>query len=445
MNLNTMMLKRKEEKGPIRVGVIGAGKFASMFFTQTLTSPGIHIVGIADIRPDAARASLKRTGWNEERYGAASLEDALKTGKTAVIDDSAKLFSCEPIEVVLEITGNPHVGAVHAVKAIESGKHIVMVNVEADCIIGPILHKMAKKAGVHVSMAYGDQPALICEEVDWARACGFEVIAAGKGTKYLPEYHYSTPDTIWDYYGFTKEQLAQGDYNPKMFNSFLDGTKSAIEMTAVSNATGLSAPEDGLLFTPCGADQLPDLLIPQADGGVMPKPGMVEVISSLNRDGANVDRDLRFGIYVTFLAQTEYAGRCFAEYGMRTDKSGRYSCLYRPSHLIGLELGISIASIVLRDEPTGYSKDFNADVATVAKKDLKAGDILDGEGGFTVWGKCITAKRSLDIGALPLGLALDAKMKNNIKKDGIIRWTDVELDESQPVVKLRKQMEKDFR
>ena len=136
--------------------------------------------------------------------------------------------------------------------------------------------------------------------VDWARACGFTVVAAGKGTKYLPVYHHSTPDTVWSHYGFTEEQLAQGDFNAKMFNSFLDGTKSAIEMAAVANATGLVPPEDGLRFPPCGADDLPRILKPRAAGGLLDEAGQVEVVSSLERDGRPVYRDLRWGVFVTF-------------------------------------------------------------------------------------------------------------------------------------------------
>ena len=444
MNLYTMMQKRKEEKGPIRVGVIGAGKFSSMFLTEAVNSPAIHVVGVADIRPDNARASLKRTGWKEEQYSAPSLEDALKTGKTAVIEDSAKLFACGPIEVILEITGNPHVGVKHALWAIENGKHIVMVNVEADSMVGPYLSRLAEKAGVIISMAYGDQPALVCEQVDWCRSIGMQVTAAGKGTKYLPEYHYSTPDTIWDYYGFTKEQLAKGDFNPKMFNSFLDGTKSAIEMVAIANGTGLRCPDDGLSFPGVGCDELAEKLIPKSAGGLLDKDGVVEVISSLHHDGRPVERDLRFGVYVTFKARTEYAGRCFAEYGMKTDKSGMYSCLYRPSHLIGLELNVSIASIVLRGEATGRSLCWNGDVASVAKKDLKPGEMLDGEGGYTVWGKCIPAKKSVGLGVLPLGLAFNAKVNKEIKKGELIRWQDVETDENEHAVKIRKAFEKEF-
>jgi predicted homoserine dehydrogenase-like protein len=237
--------------------------------------------------------------------------------------------------------------------------------VEADCMIGPALAERARRAGVVYSMASGDQPALICELVDWCRTVGFELVAAGKGTKYLPEYHASTPDTVWTHYGFTDEQLASGDFNPKMFNSFLDGTKSAIEMAAVANGTGLRPQDEGLLFPPAGIDDLPSVLRPATDGGSLTRKGTVEIASSLNRDGTEVERDLRWGVYVTFEARTEYAVQCFAEYGVHTDSTGRYASLYRPYHMIGLELGVSIASAVTRGEPTGAPTGFRGDVTSV--------------------------------------------------------------------------------
>ena len=203
---------------------------------------------------------------------------------------------------MVEATGDAVAGAAHALAAIEAGKHVVMVNVEADVLCGPALARRAAERGVVYSLAYGDQPALIAEQVDWARACGLEVIAAGKGTKYLPAFHRSTPDTVWGHYGITPERAAAGGMNPKMFNSFLDGTKSAIEMAAVANACELGVPEDGLTFPPCGVDDLPFVLRPAEAGGQLERPGMVEVVSSLERDGRPVHRDLRWGVYVVFAA-----------------------------------------------------------------------------------------------------------------------------------------------
>lgn len=444
MNLYSLLQKRTESAGPIRVGVIGAGKFSSMFLTQAEHSPGFHVVGVADIDVPKAREALRRTGWAEERFAASSLDDAVRNGGTHVLDSSHDLITHPAVEVILEITGNPIVGTSHALKAIENGKHVIMVNVEADCMVGPILQRRAEQAGVIYSMAYGDQPALICELVDWCRTVGFDVVAAGKGTKYLPEYNYSTPDTVWDYYGFTAEQLASGDYNPKMFNSFLDGTKSAIEMAAVANGTGLIPQDEGLNFTPVGVDDLSQMLKEREKGGTLSKRGTVELISSLNRDGTEVERDLRWGVYVTFEAMTDYAVQCFAEYGVKTDDSGRYGSLYRPYHMIGLELGVSIASAVLRGEATGSPTGFRGDVVTTAKKDLRAGDTLDGEGGFTVFGKLAPAATSLEKRALPLGLAHGAKLIRDVAKDTVVSWDDIAVDDSLHAVQVRKELESEF-
>jgi predicted homoserine dehydrogenase-like protein len=320
-----------------------------------------------------------------------------------------------------------------------------MVNVEADCMVGPILQRRAAAAGVVYSMAYGDQPALICELVDWCRTVGFDIVAAGKGTKYLPEYNYSTPDTVWDYYGFSPEQLATGDFNPKMFNSFLDGTKSAIEMAAVANGTGLTPQEEGLLFPPAGVDDLPTVYREKSLGGSLTRRGTVEIASSLHRDGTEVERNLRWGVYVTFEAKTDYAAQCFAEYGVHTDETGRYGSLYRPYHMIGLELGVSVASAVLRGEPTGSPTGFRGDVVSTAKKDLRAGDTLDGEGGYTVFGKLAPAQLSLAQNALPLGLAHGAKLIRDVPKDGTISWGDIAVDDSLQAVQVRKELEAEFR
>lgn len=254
-----LLAARAEAGQPLRVGLIGAGKFGTMFLSQARRVAGLHVLGVADLRPDYARAALAQAGWPQEQYAAASLEDARASGRTYVGDDAPALIAANGLDVMIEATGVPAAGVSYALMAIEHGRHLVMVNVEADALVGPLLARRAAEAGVVYSMAYGDQPALICEMVEWARACGFEVVCAGKGTKYLPIYHQSTPDTVWDYYGFTPEMVAQGGFNPQMFNSFLDGTKSAIEMAAVANATGLTPQPEGLLFPPCGVDDVPNI------------------------------------------------------------------------------------------------------------------------------------------------------------------------------------------
>jgi predicted homoserine dehydrogenase-like protein len=443
MNLHRLLAQRAADGSPLRVLLIGAGKFGSMFLAQARRTPGIHLVGVADLSPQRAREALARTGWDEARYGARSLDEARRNGTTCVIDDASRATASGAVEIVVEATGNPAAGIRHVLACCEQGKHIVMVNVEADALAGPLLARRAREAGIVYSLAYGDQPALICELVDWARAAGFDVVAAGKGTKYLPAYHDSTPDTVWGHYGFTQEQVAKGDFNAQMFNSFLDGTKSAIEMAAVSNATGLTPAREGLAFPPCGVDDLARVLRPAAEGGTLHHRGQVEVVSSLERNGRPVARDLRWGVYVTFAADSEYVRRCFSEYGLVTDESGNYAAMYKPYHLIGLELGLSVASIGLRGEPTGAPDAFRGDVAAIAKRDLKEGDALDGEGGYTVWGRLMPARDSLASGALPIGLAHGVRLTRAVAKGAVISWRDVIAPEGESAL-VRREMEARF-
>ena len=430
---------------PVRVGLIGAGKFGSMFLSQVPRTPGVHLLGIADLSPQRAQESLKRVGWKPEQSAARSWDEALRHGSTFVQDDAEALISQPQLDIVIDATGSPAAGIRHALLCCEHKKHIIMVNVEADALAGPLLARRAAEAGIIYSMAYGDQPALIAEMVDWARTSGFDVVCAGKGTKYLPVYHQSTPDTVWGHYGFSEEQVAGGDFNAQMFNSFLDGTKSALEMTAVSNACGLRPADNGLAFPGCGVDDLPTILRPQSAGGILQHSGTVEVVSSLERDGRPVFRDLRWGVYVTFEAPTDYVRDCFAQYGLKTDASGRYAAMYKPYHLIGLELGYSVANIAVRGQPTGDTRDFAGDTVAVAKRDLKAGEKLDGEGGFMVYGKLMPAAASLNHEALPIGLAHGIVLQRPVKAGQTVSWADVAIDASRESIRVRREMEALFR
>jgi predicted homoserine dehydrogenase-like protein len=445
MNLHHLLTRHHHEKGPLRVGLIGAGKFGSMYLAQALSTEGIHLAAIADLAPARAVDALRRTGWPAGQGAAAALAEALAKGSTWITEDALAMIGAPGIDVIIDATGSPSAGIAHVLACCRQKKPIIMVNVEADALAGPLLARRAEEAGIVYSLAYGDQPALICEMVDWARACGFSVVAAGKGTKYLPIYHQSTPETVWSHYGFTEEQLAKGDFNAKMFNSFLDGTKSAIEMAAVANATGLLPPGDGLGFPPCGADDLPRILKPRSAGGLLDEAGQVEVVSSLERDGRPVYRDLRWGVWVTLTTANPYSARCFKEYGVVTDEGGSYTALYRPAHLIGLELGISVASVTLRGEPTGSSRGFTGDVAATAKRDLAPGEILDGEGGFTVYGTLLPARKSLATGCLPIGLAHGVKVARPVAAGAMVRWDDVTWNAADETVKFRREMESLFK
>jgi predicted homoserine dehydrogenase-like protein len=430
MNLQSMLAARVDAGKPIRVGLVGAGKFGSMFLAQVPSIAGLDVAMICDLDPDRAKAACRSVGWDSARIARTRFA---ARGLDACLD--------ERVEVVVEATGDPAAGIAHAIGAIEAGKPIVMVNVEADALAGTWLARKARAANVVYSMAYGDQPALIAEMVDWARAAGFSVAAAGKGTKYLPAYHTVTPDGVWEHYGLTAAEAERAGMNSQMFNSFLDGTKSAIEMAAVANACELDVPHDGLSFPPCGADDLSSVLRPRHLGGVLAADGVVEVVSSLKRDGQPVARDLRWGVYVVFKAANDYAAACFKQYGLPTDATGRYAAMYKPFHLIGLELSISVLNVTLRGEPTGSCREWRGDAVTVAKRALKAGEMLDGEGGYTVYAKLIPAARSLKLGALPIGLAHHVKLLRDVAAGEFVTAADVALDDNLLAVRIRREME----
>ena len=434
-----MFLEKKineliDNKKTVNVTLIGAGKFGSMFLSQAPHTKGLNVFTICDLNIDKAKKACREVGWSEDQIN-----------NIIFTEDFEKAINNDEVDVVVEATGHPSSGIKHARTCFKYGKHVIMVNVEADVLAGPSLSAEANSAEVVFSMAYGDQPSLTLEIIEWARASGFKVTAAGKGTKYMPEYHYSTPKTVWDHYGLTSDEAEKAGMNSKMFNSFLDGTKSSLEMSAIANASGLNVPNNGLLFPPCGMDDLASLLKEKDKGGILEKNEQVEVVSSLERDGRPVFKDLRWGVYAVLQAPNDYAASCFKQYGMNTDQSGEFSAMYKPFHLIGMELNTSIFSAALLKLPTGQTKYFKGDVVSVSKRNLKKGEKLDGEGGFTVWGKLIPASTSLNLQALPIGLANDMYLKNDIDKDKILTWNDVEFDTNNEIIKYRHQMENKFR
>jgi predicted homoserine dehydrogenase-like protein len=445
MSLHRQLQQLAANHQSIKVGLIGAGKFGSMYLSQIPTTPGVQLVGIADLSPAGVKKNLERVGWKDEQSNAKSLDDAIKTGQTYISEDWQSLVSHPAIDVIVECTGHPIAAVDHCLLAFANGKHVVNVTVEADAFCGPLLAQKAQEAGVVYSLAFGDQPALICDLVDWARTCGFPVVAAGRGHKWLPHFSESTPETVWGNYGLTPEQATRGGLNPKMFNSFLDGSKPSIESTAVANATGLSVPSNGLLYPPASVEDIPFVTRPISEGGVLEKKGMVEVISSLEANGRKIPYDIRMGVWVTVEAETDYIKNCFEEYNAHTDPSGRYFTLYKRWHLIGLEVGMSVASVALRKEATGVAHCWNADVVATAKRDLKPGEILDGEGGYTVWGKLLPATKSVALGGLPLGLAHDIKLIRPVKKGQSLCWDDVAVDTSTHAYKIRQELETKFK
>jgi predicted homoserine dehydrogenase-like protein len=396
--LHGLLAELEAREEPLRVGVVGAGKFASMFLGQARRLPGIEIAWVADLDLERARAAAREAPASA---------------------DAESLIGAVLADVVVEATGSPEAGARHALAAFRSGQHVVMVTVEADALVGAALARRAREAGLVYSLAYGDQPALVCDLVEWARVCGFEVVCAGKGTRYEPGFHLSTPDTVWEHYGLRPEA---GD--PRMFNSFVDGTKSAIEMAAVCNATGLEPQEEGLRFPACSCDSLVSL------PGRLSRSGTVEVVAG---------DDLRWGVFVVFAAPDEAARQAFREYGVQTSPDGRYGALYRPSHLVGLELSVSVLEAGLRQRPTGSPATFRADVAAVAKRDLAPGDVLDGEGGYSAYGALVPAQRSAQDRLLPIGLTAGGLVTDAISAGEPISLAQVELACDGELLELREE------
>ena len=424
MFLHTKLENRKES---IRVAFIGCGKFVSMFLAQYNHLDKIEVDSIVDINIDQAKKNCTNSGLNEKTINKINFSNSLDE----ILNRN--------IEIFIEATGNPIIGTVHATKIIKNKKHLILVNVEADITCGKYLSDLAKDNNVICSMAYGDQPSLILEQIEWARLNGFEVVCAGKGTKYHPSFEYSTPYTVWGHYGLTKKRAEQeSGMNPKMFNSFLCGDKSAIEMCAVSNASNLKCPKNGLTFPPIGVYDIAKKLIPKSYGGLIDYEGQVEVISSIDIEKKDIPNDLRWGVYIVIKAKNQYVKNCFKDYGMVTDSSGNYSAIWRPYHYIGLELAQSIYSIALENKATGFTKYYNAEVASYAKKNLKSGERLDGEGGYCVKGKLINSKKSKEEKILPLGLTDGAITKKNINKDQAIMLSDVELDLPKQLIDARE-------
>ena len=447
------LLKQRESTGkPVRIGVIGAGIYGSMFLSQVRFIPGIQLVGVADIDIEKARKHCIRSGWPEEAISlgnsTAVINDDSRKRKIVLTEDAVQLIQAD-LDVILEITGMADTGAYHAWSALEAGKHVVAVTVEADALLGKALQELADQKSLVYSLGYGDEPACLCELVDWAKTAGFEVVCAGKCVSYEPEKRYSTPETGWKYYGLSEEQVASGDYNLKMYNSFADGTKSVTEMCAVANACNLTPQENGLQYLAIEYEELPSKLKPKTEGGILEHSGTIEILASENRDGTPLKRSLRWGVYVVFKGQSDYVKHYLSNFSIEhrilTDPSGEYSILYRPTHLIGLELGISVASVGLLGVPTGTPSAFVADVATVAKKDLNPGDILDGEGGFTVYGKLVSAEQSIRGRYLPIGLSSHTRMTNHVAKDSVLTYDDVTVDKSRFSYRIRQKIEEEYK
>lgn len=417
---------------PITVGLIGAGTFGTQIITQTCRMTGMRIAAVADLDTDRATRALQRGGVASERIVFAKtpedINEAMHQDRPAVTTSADALISSE-VEIVIEATGHVEAGARHGYHAIQANKHLVMVTVEADVLVGYLLKQLADERGVIYSLAYGDEPALAYELWDWAKTLGFRVIAAGKGTRFIPDFRTATPDDVPRLYGFTGH-----DYNAQMFCSFLDGTKHTIEMAALSNATGLVPDVRGMHFPTVDLRDIPDRLCHTSHGGILETEGVVEAVSSLYPDGRSVERSIRGGMYAVVADMDGHAIESLASYGeiigMIIGKRSKHAMVYRPQHFVGHEAPFGIARMKLYGASTGAPIGRFSEVVTAAKKPLKPGMRLDGEGGYTVYGVLEQASIARAQNLVPIGLTQGAEVIREVPEASLITYDDVRLPDS---------------
>ena len=444
-------LREREESGNrIKVGVIGAGLFACQTIGQLSRIPGITTSIIADIYKEKAIRGFVRFG-RQKPGEIVEVNDTEAANRyihknIPVITTNSRVLIDSDVDVILEATGVTEAAAKHAHEAINKKKSVVMATVEAECVVGPLLSKMAQESGVVYSQAYGDQPSVICELYDWAISSGFEVVAAGEGTAARLEWRHKTPDDALQRFGFTQEEIERLKLNPKMYNSFIDTTKCSVEMVAVCNATGLIPDVRGMHFPLGSIRDVPELLSLKKDGGILENKGIVDVITRVGPDGTQIKNDIRWGVFVVVTTDSEDVRGFFKTLEVPRGARGESALIYRPHHWAGLEASNSLIRAVLDHEPTGapLAAAPSAEVLAAAKKTLEPGAVLDGGGGYAVYGVAERADIARKENLLPLGLAEGIRVTKKIPPDGVIGYDDVELDEASFLLKLRREQDRVF-
>ena len=349
------MVERERQGTPVRIGLIGIGTFGTQIAGQIRHMPGMRLAVIADLRVEAA-AAVMAAGSNAaaEPLRAASpdqVAEAVAAGTPVVTADADALIG-SPVDIVIEATGLVEVAVRHAYRAILARKHLAMVTVEADVLVGYHLRKLAEAAGVIYSLAYGDEPALAAELCDWARTLGFRLVAAGKGTRFTHSFRKMNPDDVPRVYGFTGK-----DYNAQMFGSFLDGTKHSIEVVALANMTGLQPDVRGLHFPTADLREIPDVLASKEKGGILEREGVVEAVSAIHPDDTFVERSIRGGLFAVIDGPTPQINESLASYGditgMIIGKRSGYAMIYRPQHFVGHEMPLGLARMAVLGDDVG--------------------------------------------------------------------------------------------
>lgn len=422
MSLYEKLVERERAGRPIAVGLVGAGQMGTGLVSQVACMQGMRVVAIADIAIERARGALLAAGVPEaaivEAADQATALAALAAGQRVITRSADLLPQLAPLEAIIEATGVPDLGARIAFSAILGRKHIVLLNVETDVTVGPLLKRMADLAGVVYTGAAGDEPAATLELYQFARALGLTVLCAGKG-KNNPLDRSATPESL------AAEARAKGTA-PKMLCSFVDGTKTMVEMAALANATGLPPSRRGLHGPHSSTLDLPRIFAPVEQGGILEQPGVVDYAIG----------DVAPGVFVVFTSELPVV---VDELRYLKMGDGPNWALYRPYHLTSIETPLSVARAVLEGEATiAPTHGLVAEVITVAKRALRAGEQIDGIGGSTVYGLIERAEVARAEQLLPLGLAQHAVLLRDLAVGAPITYADVVLDESQTVVQLRR-------
>ncbi len=434
---------RRMAADPAPIGVVGVGRMGRGIVDQVATMKGLRVMALADVDQKRAVAGFTENGWDPGAVCATddlgTAQDALREGRAVATADPLLVPDLE-LRAVVESTGVPEVGAEVADLAIARGRHTVLLNVEADIVVGPILAERARQNGVVYTLAAGDQPGAIFEIVDWARSLGFEIVCAGRGTVLFPDDHHATPQTY--------AEIAQRNrMNPKMYNEFRDGTKSQLEMVAVSNVLKLPPARRGMHEPFCKWQDLGRVFALEADGGLLEAAGVVDMANAVDESGEYVHEDKVFpGVFVVVSSEhpgvrSSMSALFEPGFGGTAQQWGPNWGLFRPYHLACVEVPMSVVRAVVDGRPTGDLRGgMVAELVAVAKKDLAPGAELDGGGGYTVYGlseRYEVAKRDR---LLPFGFAYEGtRVKRPVARDQALTLDDVEVDTSSYLWRLREE------
>ncbi len=414
---------------------------------QVATMTGLRVRALADLDVDRAVRAFTENGWARaqitvtDREGEA--QDALRKGGAVATADPL-LVPKLPLEAVSECTGDPETGARVAMEAIANRRHVVMLNVEADAVVGPILAEKARQAGVVYTLAAGDQPGAIFEMCTWATTLGFRIVCAGRGTVLFPDDHHATPETY-------QEIALRNRMNPKMYNEFRDGTKSQLEMVAVSNVLQMPPARRGMHEPHCGWQDLGKVFSLQTDGGILDAEGVVDMANAVDGNGNYVHEDKVFpGVFVVVTSEhpgvRSTMGSLFEPgFGGTAQQWGPNWGLFRPYHLACVEVPMSMARAIFSQKPTGDLRGgMVAELVAAAKKDLAPGAELDGGGGYTVYGLSEKADVARRENLVPFGFAYQGRVTRPVPKDQALSWDDVEVDTSGFLYQLRAEQDRLF-